>query len=211
MSKILYNVYPTLLDSFYWAKRLGKWQELIDKINRVKSVDFPDAVLKGMAFESVVNNCLNKVYNQKLEIGGKLIYRKERFDFDSTLVDRVVYKLQNNTGMQKYIEGVVETSMGAVKCYGFVDFCYDDFYIDLKTTGTYKKDKYQINAQHKCYPLIGGKKSLTYLITDFNNIYQEPYLFTSEMKEKFIFELTEFLEWLNQNKNQITDSKIFNF
>lgn len=203
MTKIKYSIYPTLLDSFYWAKRLGKWQGLIDKINRVKT-EMPEAANKGICFEQTVNNCLNKVYNK---IEGQF-YVNTKYQFRKDLVDKIVHKLSNNTGQQQYIQGEINTQYGLVKLYGFVDFVYPDFYIDLKTTGKYQKDKYAINAQHKCYPLIGGKKSLTYLVTDFDRVYIEPYVFTPELKEKFIFELTEFIEWLNQNEILITDSKI---
>lgn len=193
---IKYSIYPTLLDSFYWAKRLGKWQELIDKVNRVKTdVDWPEPVLKGMRFEAVINDLLDK--------------KSVTHEFDENLVQKVFTKLQNYKAKQKYIQGNVKTPYGIVKCYGFVDYEYDDFYIDLKTGSKYTKNKYEINSQHKCYPLIGGKKSLTYMITDFSQIYYEPYVFTKELEDKFIFELTEFIEWLETNRGIITDTKIW--
>jgi len=202
---IKYQIYPTLLDSFYWAKRLGKWQELIDKVNRVKS-EMPEAANKGICFEQTVNNKLNGVYNQLKDD----YYINTRYQFKKELVDKIANKLSNHKGCQQFIQGEVDTPHGKVKLYGFVDYVYPDFYIDLKTTGKYQKDKYAINAQHKCYPLIGGKKSLTYLVTDFERIYTEPYIFTPKLKEQFVFELTEFIEWLNQNEILITDKKIFN-
>lgn len=208
--KIDYQIYPTLIDSFYWAKRLGKWQELIDKINRVKPTEWPEAVQKGMCFEQTVNEILNKLPTKPKEVDGKLIYRNTKYDFDAALVDKVVKKLANCQGKQAFVQGELKTPLGNVKLYGFVDYVYPDFYIDLKTCGTYTKDKYKINAQHKCYPIIGDKKGLTYFITDFTNTYTEPYTLTSELKDIFVQELTEFIEWLNQYKEQITDTKIFN-
>lgn len=209
--KIDYNIYPTLLDSFYWAKRLGKWQELIDKINRVKVAEWPDPVQKGMCFEQTVNELLNKQPGTKpKEVNGQMIYRNTKWDFDAKLVDSVVKKLSNCQDKQQFVQGELKTPLGNVKLYGYVDYVYEHFYIDLKTCGEYKKDKYKINAQHKCYPIIGGKKSLTYYITDFSNTYQESYILTPELKDTFIQELTEFIEWLNQYRKEITDTKIFN-
>lgn len=205
MSQIKYSLYPTLLDSFYWAKRLGKWQELIDKINRVKSFEPNEAIMKGQCFEQTVSNCLLKVYN-KIE-GDE--YVNTQFRFKRELVDRVVNKLQHNQGMQTFVQGQVNTPMGLVKVYGYVDFVYPKLYVDLKTTGNYKVGKYEINAQHKCYPLIGNKEACHYLVTDFVDMYVEPYQFTPELKDKFIFELVEFLEWLEANRDKITDQKIF--
>jgi hypothetical protein len=203
--KIDYSVYPTLLDSFYWAKRLGKWQELIDKINRVKTAEWPEAVQKGMCFEQTVSNAILGVYNRVADDQ----YINTKYSFNKNLVDKMAAKLKNNIGLQTYIQGNVLTPLGNVKMYGFVDFVYPEFYIDLKTCGAYKKGKYEINTQHKCYPLIGGKKSLTYYITDFNDVYTESYSFNNQLKEQLIFELTEFIEWLNINKELITDTKIF--
>jgi len=207
--KIDYSIYPTLLDSFYWAKRLGKWQELVDKINRVKIAEWPEAVQKGMCFEQTVNELLNGLKTKPKEVNGKLIYRNTKWDFDAALVDKVVKKLMNCQDKQQFVQGELKTPLGNVKLYGYVDYVYPEFYIDLKTCGEYKKDKYKINAQHKCYPIIGGKKSLTYFITDFSNTYTESYSLTSELRDIFIQELTEFIEWLNINKELITDTKIF--
>lgn len=204
---VKYSIYPTLLDSFYWAKRLGKWQELLDKINRVKPVgEFPVAVRKGMCFEQVVNQILNKVTTRK--VNG--FYEAEEFRFDEWVVESAVAKLTACQDKQQYIQGIVQTEYGSVKMYGFVDFVYSDFYVDLKTTENYKAGKYTINAQHKCYPLIGGKKHLTYMVTDFKRLFYETYQFTAELKEQFIFELSEFIEWLEIHREEITDNKIFN-
>jgi hypothetical protein len=209
--KINYQIYPTILDSFYWAKRLGKWQELIDKINRVKVAEWPEAVQKGMCFEQTVNELLNKQPGTRpKEVNGQLIYRNTKYDFDAKLVDLVVKKLSNCQDKQQFVQGEINTPLGGVKLYGYIDYVYPEFYIDLKTCGEYKKDKYKTNAQHKCYPIIGSKKSLTYYITDFRHTFTETYVLTPALKDEFVGELTEFIEWLNQNKEQITDTKIFN-
>lgn len=195
-------MYPTLLDSFYWYKRLGgdKFSELIDKINKVKK-PMPTAAKKGVDFEDCINNCLNG--------------QKDYKEFNPALIDKIVYKLQHSLKQQEYIEGVIETRYGDVKMYGFVDYSYVDKYIDLKTTSSFRPGKFAINYQHKAYPLInqlnGGKVSeFVYLVTDFTNIYTDQYVHNQRMVEQLIFDTTEFIEFLEANRGLITDKKIFN-
>lgn len=210
---IKYQIYPTLLDSFYWYKRgYNEKQELIDKINRVKS-EMPEAAKKGVAFENVINVLL-KSKNHKLLMDAEY-YESSGFTFKTEIVNRVAAKLINAEKQQEYIQAVVETPVGGIKVYGFIDYSYPDMQIDLKTTGSYKKGKYAINNQHKCYPLlaqINGKAitKFNYLVTDFTNMYIEPYIHHSGMTDEFIFNLVEFTEFLEVNRGIITDKKIFN-
>jgi hypothetical protein len=166
-----YEIYPTLIDSFYWAKRLGKWDELLDKVNRVKS-EMAEPALKGIAFEACVNKAIIKPFASNMLI--------DTFEFDSDLINKVAKKLCNSIKQQEYIQANLETKYGAVKLYGFVDYSYPEMYIDLKTTGSYKIGKFNIYNQHKAYPLInqlnGGKvHHFNYLVTDFKEMYIEQY------------------------------------
>lgn len=208
-----YSIYPTLLDSFYWYKRgYNEKQELIDKINRVKA-EMPEAAKKGVEFEGVINMLL-KSKNHKLLMDVEY-YQTENFVFKTEIVNKIASKLINTEKQQEYIEAVVETPVGGIKVYGFIDYSYPDMFVDLKTTGSYKKDKYKINNQHKCYPLlaqINGRdiKKFNYLVTDFQQMYIEPYNHTKSMTDEFIYNLVEFTEFLEVNRELITDKKIFN-
>lgn len=191
-----YSIYPSLLDQFYWAKRLGSWDKLLDGINRTKKFEKTEKQLKGSRFEKLIDDILN----------GEVV---EQTEFNQIIVDKIAYKLHKNIGRQKYIEDKITTKYGKVKLYGYVDFEYEKFYIDLKTTDKYKPGKYEKYSQHKVYPLVGKKEQLIYLITDFENIYTEPYTIDSEAIDKLYFEVNEFIEWLEANRNKITDPKIF--
>lgn len=210
---IKYSIYPTLLDSFYWYKRgYNEKQELINKINRVKT-EMPEAAKKGVEFEGVINMLL-KANNHKLLMDVEY-YQTENFVFKPEIVNRIALKLANAIRQQEYIEAVVQTPIGGIKVYGFIDYSYPDMFVDLKTTGSYKKDKYKINNQHKCYPLlaqINGRSisKFNYLVTDFTQMYIEPYTHNSSMTDEFIFNLVEFTEFLEVNRELITDKKIFN-
>lgn len=213
MEKIKYALYPTLLDSFYWYKRgFNEKEEIINKINRVKT-DMPEAAKKGVAFEACVNNLIKTgTVNHPLMQGE--FFEKDGFHFKGPVVLRIAKKLQNAKKLQEYIQANVQTPAGLIKVYGFIDFSYDDMYVDLKTTASYKRDKYAINNQHKCYPLLnqlnGGKvDKFNYLVTDFNDMYIEPYVFTKSLQDEFIFNLVEFTEFLEANRDIITDTKIF--
>lgn len=210
---VKYQIYPTLLDSFYWYKRgYNEKQELIDKINRVKST-IPEAAAKGVAFENVINILL-KSNNHPILMDSEY-YKSGDFTFGAEIVNKIAAKLINAKKQQEYIQANVQTPVGAIKVYGFIDYSYDDMFVDLKTTGSYKKDKYKINNQHKCYPLLAqlnGRNinKFNYLVTDFTSMYIEPYIHSKSMVDEFIFNLVEFTEFLEANRSIITDKKIFN-
>ena len=208
---VKYKIYPTLLDSFYWYKRgYNQKEELLNKINRVKT-DFPEAARKGVAFENVINMLL-KSGNHPILMDSE--FEADGFHFNSQLVQRIAAKLCNSKKQQEFIQADVSTPVGLINVYGFIDYSYDDMFVDLKTTGTYKKDKYAINNQHKCYPLLAqlngrNVNKFNYLVTDFKDVYVEPYLHTTSMVDEFTFNLIEFTEFLERERDNITDKKIF--
>jgi len=198
--KVDYAIYPTLLNNFYWYKvdPFGKWQELIDKCNRVKTELAPEQ-LKGVNFEDIINRTLD----------GEIVEHEY-----GDIVEKVATKLINHHKQQDYISAVVKTNHGKVMLYGFVDYSYPFKYIDLKTTEKYRFGKYEKSNQHGGYMLInylnGGQiKDFHYLVTDFKDMYIESYQPTMEIFDKFIFNLLEFIDWLEVNKKHITDDKIF--
>lgn len=208
---VKYKIYPTLLDSFYWYKRgYNQKEELLNKINRVKT-EFPEAARKGVAFEGVINKIL-KLANH--EIFKDATFEADGFTFQSDIVLKIAKKLTNAKKQQEFIQANVSTPVGLINVYGFIDYSYDDMQVDLKTTGSYKKGKYAINNQHKCYPLLnqlngGSVSKFNYLITDFSEMYIEPYAHNSSMIDEFIFNMVEFTEFLERERDSITDLKIF--
>lgn len=205
--KIDFSIYPTLLDSFYWYKKIPteeKLKELLDKINRVKT-PMPIAALKGSQFE----DCVNKTITQK-----SIISIAENFEFNPDLVSKIANKLSRATGQQKHIEAIAKTDVGNVKYYGFVDYTFPEMYVDLKTTSNYKIGKFKSNNQHKAYSLISqlnGKpiKQFNYVVTDFSRMFIETYDCNEKLHQELLNETYDFVSFLEYHKELITDTKIF--
>lgn len=222
--KPTYSIYPTLIDSFYWYKRgFNTKEEMLNKINRIKS-PMPEAAAKGVAFEDCVNNIIKSGVATHPLLKGSFFEKqyqdanfpdtKFTFNFKGDLILKIAAKLANCSKMQEYIQANVSTPVGVIKVYGFIDFSYPDKFIDLKTTGSYKDKKFKDYNQHKCYPLLAqlnGRKvyDFLYYVTDFNDTYVEPYKHTSALKDEFIRDLVEFTEFLERERELITDKKIF--
>lgn len=214
---INYSIYPTLLDSFFWYKKIPtdeKLKELLDKINRVK-YPIPIAALKGIQFEDCVNKYikkipLNKDFSNKKT--GEII--TDNFRFDAEIIDKIGNKLSRAIEQQKYIQAIVPTEVGNVKFYGFVDYTFPEMFVDLKTTSNYKIGKFKVNNQHKCYSLISDVngtpiKQFNYVVTDFSRMFIETYDCTDKLHTELLNELYDFVDFLENHKHLITDNKIF--
>lgn len=224
MTKPSYQIYPTLIDAFYWYKRgYNEKEEILNKINRIKS-PMPEAAAKGVCFEACVNNIiktgvaghplLKGSFFEKQYQDDNFPQTKYTFNFKGDLILKIAAKLGNATKLQEYIQANVSTPVGIIKVYGFIDFSYPDKFIDLKTTGSYKQGKFKDYNQHKSYPLLAqlnGRKiyDFLYYVSDFNDTYIEPYKHTSALKDEFIRDLVEFVEFLEVHREFITDKKIF--
>lgn len=209
---VVLSIYPTLLDSFFWYKKMGdqKLQELLDKINRVQPSEFPLAALKGIQFEDCVNRLLKK---QPLDLHGEF-YKTPDFEFNTDIVDKIANKLSRAEKQQEYIEAIIPTEIGNIKVYGFVDYSYPNMLVDLKTTGKYSIGKFQNNNQHKAYSLVKKTNGtpidkFNYLVTDFKNIFVETYETNDQHHNEFLQEVYEFWDFLQFYKSDITDKKIF--
>ena len=94
---------------------------------------------------------------------------------------------------------------------GFVDYSYNDKIIDLKTTANYKLGKYAEYSQHRAYGLIESHKTkFVYYVTDFENAYIEPYTNKKQNHDEFLHNVSLFWEFTQENRELITDKKIFN-
>lgn len=215
-NKLALSLYPTLLDSYYWYKKMGagpeRHQEMIDKLNKVPQPpdQFPEAAKKGVQFESLVNDIAKGGTVKAIED----CYCTPDFVFTKSLVDKMAHRLKNAANQQKYVQGFIDTPIGKVKMYGFIDFQYPDKHIDLKTCGVYKSGKYAINNQHKTYPIIdqlnGAHKDSLYYITDFRNTFIESYPWKPEYQDDLVANIMDFHDnFLLPNKELITHPKIW--
>lgn len=206
-----YLIYPTLLDGFtYFLKSESDnaYQEFINRLNRVPFIS--EAANKGTAFNEVVDFLIpNNFINQS-----EKVYYKG-FDFKNSIVSEFTSRLKGATPQFK-CTGYLETSKGVVELYGYVDEILKDKVVDIKTTGNYTFPHYLSNFQHIVYPYCLNQEGIminhfTYMITDFNNYYEEDYIYDESKDLPRLIEHVELLiEFMENNKHMITDKKLFN-
>jgi uncharacterized protein Usg len=92
-----------------------------------------------------------------------------------------------------------------------VDLVGADRAVDLKSTRSYEPNRFSFN--HQNLYLLGlkkhGVKTLDYVITDFEEVYQETYSFDSYDFKPLYQQIDNFVDFLEQHKKQIRDKKIF--
>lgn len=233
-----YKFYPTLLDSFQnylnraelyqkyygfsetppyseveWDEKMFK--ELIDKINRVpfesKEAD------KGTAFNEVVDCIIENRTSEIMFISSKLRtgfisvqFKDNQFEFEKSLCFEFADYFKGALTQQR-VSGTIETCYGLVEVYGVIDELMPLSIHDIKTTSNYEAFKYKNNWQHIVYPYCTGITDFEYNITDFKDTYTEKYVFDKERDtERLKKHCEQFIEFLEQNKDLITDKKIFN-
>lgn len=203
-----YQLYPTLLNEFHYyrtEKRLGEnfllcdKQKLLDKINR-KPYEQSEAMLKGIAFEYC------------LQHSG--VFSHRGFEFDEELVNRM--RTFTDGGVwQTFVETTIDVDGHQVRLYGYCDVYKQYRSIDVKTGKQYQWPQYEDLYQQHVYLLgahdAGAKlKEHLYLVTDFKDYYTEVYPF---QRDRMINQLRiicrDFIFFLENNRDEITDQKIF--
>lgn len=215
-------------------------QELIDKINRVPQEpseaaskgtifnEIVDCIIEhrgchrdGWTVESIADENGNKT-----TIHGAL----DGFDFyfDAAFCKKVAAYFAGALP-QYYIEAVLPVRYGNVLLYGWIDELCKDVVKDIKTTKRYEFGQYQHYWQRHVYPycLIEHGDCKTIKGFEFTVIkwqggtkYQ-PLLSGEMFKEYYTYDHCEsaallrqecerFIEWLEINKEKITNKKIFN-
>lgn len=122
---------------------------------------------------------------------------------------------------QQYVEATLPTAYGDVLVYGFIDELMPTSVHDIKTTGCYSVGKFKDNHQHLVYPYAlmqsgSDVRTFEYNVAEFNKggyvtgTYTETYVFNPERDIPILREhCEEFIRFLNENRELITDIKIF--
>ena len=129
---------------------------------------------------------------------------------------------------QVFVNAILPTQYGAVELYGFIDELRKDVVYDIKTTSSYTFGKYEHGWQRHVYPYcliasgqmdsvkafeytafaLKGGTSRTPLISGTR--YPEFYTYDHEQTVKLLTAHVErFIEFLEANRDMITDKKIF--
>ncbi len=193
----MYRIYPTLLNTYSMylnetqssgGELLVSFEEMIDRINRVKKPT-TQAQQKGINFETALTT------------------GSDEEQFPEKILEEMRNLLPPKYKTQFYVNSVV----GEVQLYGYVDLVGGNKAFDIKTTRAYTAPKFADNFQNLY--LLGLKKwgitSLDYLITDFSGVYVESYSFDSYNFNPMLEVLDNFVWFLEQNRKLIRDKKIF--
>jgi hypothetical protein len=234
-----YNIYATLLDAFqryldaerlweqYFSEKytlsyfeqLSK-QELIDRINRKPFES--EAADKGTAFNELVDILAHGNTSDKIEYQEKeffaVIYKNEKlFTFDKEITFKIVDKVKGAIP-QYFCSADLKVNDNTVNLYGYIDELKEFSIIDIKTTAKYSAFKFRTNWQHIVYPYCLNKiginvNNFEYLIVELSKnpkIYREIYNYKEEKETLLIDICGRLIEFLEANKDLITDRKIFN-
>ena len=193
MSDIKYRLYPTLLNEF--GKYLGSptlemRTQLLNRINRVR--DFDDATLKRMKKGSIFEDA---------------VLKKKPHVFENKIVEEIRNMLPTSRIEQKPIKFTHQN----IQFYGFADVVGEGKVIDIKTTSSYKPNKFQHNFQNLYMYALKDKgcSSMEYIIYDFKEIHIETYSLATYEFGAMLHHMELFTEFLEENRPFITDKKIF--
>ena len=231
----LLDAFQTFLDSeknwetFYGSLDKDEWPsfdeyqekcklELIDKINRVPFESY--AADKGTAFNEIVDCIIHHCTSDRMDIkshtDGTISADFNRYSFlFSTSLCKEFANYYKDAISQLLVEAVIDTEYGNVLLYGYIDELMPMSVHDIKTTSHYSAYKFRNHWQHYVYPycLIQSGNDIhtfEYNITDFKNIYTEIYVFNEQRDIPLLREhIEKFIEFLEANRNLITDTKIF--
>lgn len=214
MEKYDYAITPTMLNAYNRYMRNDddeSFESLFNTINNTKG-ELPENVLKGIHFEKMINEMIDGNAPELSADGNNYVFKG--FEFNRQLSDRIFDKLKLCTTKQEKVSIIIPSHLGNIKLHGITDFGFPEMITDLKTTEVYKCNKYLKNTQHQMYSLIRVLKDLPmkcfkYLVTDFNKLYQETYIHNDKMHKNLLYNVYEFINFLNYYRDYITNPKIF--
>lgn len=203
-----------------------QYQGLIDKINRVPFDS--EAADRGTAFNEVIDCMVLHQNSKKIKIvkwysndvlaGVKATLKERDFYFPLHLI-KLVSEWYIGGLPQQHIQAILPTSFGNVLLYGYIDYVMPFKTCDLKTTGRYWFGKFKKHWQHIVYPYALAKNGADVRDFEYNIVewtrtgfetYNECYLFRPERDiPKLTNHVEEFIRFLEENKDKITDKKIF--
>ena len=209
-----YKFYATLLDAFTWylkSEQDNAFQEFIDKLNRVPFTS--EDAEKGTAFNELVD---------KVAHDGEVYFEDEKgmihyngFSFKRRIVDDFTTIVCHGTP-QVFTSAILPTRFGDVELYGYIDEVMPGGMImDIKCTSKYEFPKFLHNWQHIVYPYCFRFNGMnmpyfTYKVTDYNNLYEEDYIYNHDRDLiRLQVHVEHLIEFIEQHRHLITDLKLF--
>lgn len=202
-----------------------QFQSVIDRINR-KPFD-SEAADRGTAFNEVVDCIIEHRNSSKMTITSEkesglitAIYNNRTFTFATALCMEFAQYFKGAV-CQFYVEAPLQTKYGKVLLYGFIDELLPHSVHDIKTTEKYKAGKFRNHWQHIVYPYCLNQTGNSVYQFEYNvaqisktglyTTFTEHYLYNPVRDIRILTEHVErFIEFLQTNRELITDEKIFN-
>ena len=153
-------------------------------------------------------------------IAVKAVYNNRSFVFPISLC-REFANYYKGALTQQRVEAILPTAYGNVLVYGLIDELMPTSVHDIKTTGSYTVGKFKDHHQHLIYPYAlmqngSDVRTFEYNIVEFNkggyvvDTYTETYVFNPERDIPILTNhCEEFIRFLEENRELITDKKIF--
>ena len=208
------------------------FRSLIDAINRVPFES--EAADKGTVFNALVDAFVHRQRPEEIEMRGKkaenlisATFNNRTFLFSYAFVEEAARYFEGALS-QVRVSAMLDTCYGPVELYGYIDELRGNKVYDIKTTGRYEFGKYAEGWQRHLYPYcliasglcteidsfeftayqLKGGTSRTPLITGTQ--YPEVYKYSHKESTGALRQHAErFIEFLEENKELITDQKIF--
>lgn len=162
--------------------------------------------------------------------GVRATYDGYTFEYPLSMLEAFVQLYKPEQAIpQMLVEGTIDTTLGTVRLYGYVDELTSDAICDIKTTGAYKPWKFRGNAQHLVYTYC--LRQMGYAIDTFHydvahirsqideasrqvvvslsGQYRETYQWHGESEDHLRTRLESFIEFLESYSHLITDRKVF--
>lgn len=207
-------------------------QSLLDSINRVPFDS--EAADKGTVFNEIVDCFIHNKRSDKVRMKGDLkndtitaVYNNRTFVFSYRFCCKAA-EYFHGSASQVLVKAHLDTRYGIVELYGYIDELNRNKVYDIKTTGRYEFGKYSEGWQRHVYPYclvetglvteieafeytayhLKGGTSRTPVITGTQ--YPELYKYNHGKSRTLLIRHCErFIEFLEENRELITDRKIF--
>ena len=150
------------------------------------------------------------------------------FYYDAALCREAAEYFGSDTISQHFCKGRIMTAYGEVELYGYLDEIVKDVVYDIKTTSKYDFGKFERAWQKEVYPYclvqsgeVPSVKQFEFVVFQLSKPssrtpyikgvrYSEVYTYDHSLAEKSLRAILErFIEWLEANRDKITDKKIF--
>jgi hypothetical protein len=206
-----------------------QFQSLIDRINRVPFDSY--RADRGTAFNEVIDCMILHKNSKKVKVqrvrdnsgtvtGLNAAYNGKTFYFPLGMC-RDFADYYQGALPQQYIQAILPTIFGDVLLYGYMDYVKPFCTHDLKTTEQYAVGNYRNHWQHMVYPYALMKNGCNVFDFEYNiceigktfyRTYTESYSFVPERDiPRLTQHCEDFIRFLQENRELITDRKIFNF